>query len=114
MSFRDPRDVLKAHGSDRCFGQTLILPQVPERIAMVGGARSDDVIFEITGCGTLTRALAPRCERLIALEYDRDLVGVARSERPGLNTGVSLESMPIGTKLPASRQPIVITELPVH
>ena len=84
MSFRDPRDVLKAHGlwTKKQFGQNfLILPQVPERIAMVGGARSDDVIFEIgAGCGTLTRALAPRCERLIALEYDRDLVGVARSE----------------------------------
>ncbi len=84
MSFRDPRDVLKAHGlwTKKQFGQNfLIQAQIPERIAMVGGARSEDTVFEIgAGCGTLTRSLAPRCGRLIALEYDRDLVGVARSE----------------------------------
>jgi 16S rRNA (adenine1518-N6/adenine1519-N6)-dimethyltransferase len=84
MTFHDPRAVLKAHGlwTKKRFGQNfLIAPQVPERIVRVGGARANDVVFEIgAGCGTLTRALAPEVSRVIALEYDRDLVPVARAE----------------------------------
>ena len=84
MIFHDPRAVLKAHGlwTKKQFGQNfLIAADVPERIVRMGGVRKDDAIFEIgAGCGTLTRALAETGNRVIALEYDRDLVPVARAE----------------------------------
>ena len=87
MTFHDPRDVLREHGlwTKKKFGQNFLTsPTVPEKIARVGGARPEDGIFEIgAGCGTLTRALAARASKVIALEYDRDLVPVARSELAG-------------------------------
>ena len=84
MSFRDPRDVLKGHGlwTKKHFGQNFLIDAaVPDRIASSGGASPSDAVFEIgAGCATLTRALAPICGQLIALEHDRDLVPVARAE----------------------------------
>jgi 16S rRNA (adenine1518-N6/adenine1519-N6)-dimethyltransferase len=81
---RDPRTVLKVHDlwAKKHFGQNfLVAPGAPERIAAAGGAGPNDIVFEIgAGCGTLTRALAARAGRVIALEHDRDLVPVARAE----------------------------------
>lgn len=64
------------------FGQNfLVAPGIPEKIAAAGGAGPDDTVFEIgAGVGTLTHALAARAGRVIALEYDRDLVPVLRAE----------------------------------
>ncbi len=82
--YRDPRQVLRAHGiwSKKHFGQNFLIdPSAPDRIAAAGGAGPEDVIFEIgPGVGTLTRALAQRAGRVIALEYDTDLVPVCRAE----------------------------------
>ena len=82
--FHDPRGVLKAHGlwAKKHFGQNfLVSPSAPERIAAAGGAGPGDTVFEIgPGCGTLTRALAARAGRVVALEHDRELVPVARAE----------------------------------
>ena len=84
MTFHDPRAVLRAHNlwTKKHFGQNfLIEASVPTRIVQAGGVTQSDVVFEIgAGCGTLTRALAPSADRVIALEYDRDLVPVARAE----------------------------------
>ncbi len=84
IASHDPRKVLQAHGlwTKKQFGQNFLVdPAMPARIAAVGGARADDVIYEIgAGVATLTRALIGRGKRLIALEYDRDLVPVARAE----------------------------------
>ncbi|MBU0551018.1 ribosomal RNA small subunit methyltransferase A [Myxococcota bacterium] len=80
----DPRVVLKAHGlwSKKHFGQNfLVAPEIPTRIAEAGGARPSDTIFEIgAGVGTLTHALARRGGRVVALEYDRELLPVLRAE----------------------------------
>ncbi|MCB9525370.1 MAG: ribosomal RNA small subunit methyltransferase A [Myxococcales bacterium] len=84
IAAHDPRKVLEAHGlwTKKHFGQNFLIdPTVPPRIAAVGGAGPDDVIFEIgAGVATLTRALAGRAKKVIALEYDRELVPVARVE----------------------------------
>jgi len=84
MTFHDPRIVLKAHGlwTKKQFGQNfLVAPHLPEKIVRAGGIQADDIVFEIgAGCGTLTRALAPAANRVVALEYDRDLIPVARAE----------------------------------
>ncbi len=80
----DPRGVLKAHGlwAKKHFGQNfLVSPEAPHKIAAAGGCGPSDFVFEIgAGCGTLTRALAARGPRLVALEHDRELVPVARAE----------------------------------
>lgn len=82
--FRDPRTVLKAHEvwAKKHFGQNfLVAASAPERIAAAGRAGPGDFVFEIgAGCGTLTRALAARGARVVALEHDRDLVPIARAE----------------------------------
>ena len=82
--FRDPRTVLKAHEvwAKKHFGQNfLVAASAPERIAAAGRAGPGDFVFEIgAGCGTLTRALAARGGRVVALEHDRDLVPIARAE----------------------------------
>ncbi len=84
----DPRDVLKANGlwSKKHFGQNFLVdPQVPGRIASVGGVTQRDTAFEIgAGVGTLTRALSPLAARVVALEHDRDLVPLARRETSAL------------------------------
>ncbi|MEE2788673.1 MAG: 16S rRNA (adenine(1518)-N(6)/adenine(1519)-N(6))-dimethyltransferase RsmA [Myxococcota bacterium] len=84
MSFHDPRKVLKAHGvwTKKQFGQNfLINPAIPDQIVMAGGVSANDVVFEIgAGCGTLTRALATVGCPVVALEYDRELVPIARAE----------------------------------
>jgi 16S rRNA (adenine1518-N6/adenine1519-N6)-dimethyltransferase len=83
----DPRSLLQAHGlhARKWLGQHFLVdPAMPELIAVVGGAGKDDAVFEIgAGTGVLTRALAPRVGRLIALEHDRDLVPVLHTQLLG-------------------------------
>ena len=57
------------------FGQHfLVQPAIAERIVALAGLRPDGVALEIgPGRGALTRLLAPRCQRLLLIEVDRDL-----------------------------------------
>jgi 16S rRNA (adenine1518-N6/adenine1519-N6)-dimethyltransferase len=84
MTFRDPRDVLKDHGlwTKKQFGQNFLIDgQVVERIVNVSGALPDDIAYEIgAGCGTLTTMIAPKVQRLVSLEYDRNLIPVLDRE----------------------------------
>ena len=84
MSFRDPRILLKAHGlwTKKRFGQNFLVdPSIPEQIARSGGVSTQSRVVEIgAGCGTLTQALAGVGAPIIALEYDRELIPVARAE----------------------------------
>lgn len=83
----DPRTLLQAHGlhARKWLGQHFLVdPALPEVIALTGGAGPTDAVFEIgAGTGVLTRALAPRVQRLIALEHDRDLVPILRAQLAG-------------------------------
>ncbi|MGC6416103.1 MAG: 16S rRNA (adenine(1518)-N(6)/adenine(1519)-N(6))-dimethyltransferase RsmA [Bradymonadia bacterium] len=123
MIFHDPRAVLKAHGlwTKKRFGQNfLVMPEIPDRIVRAGGILDGDVVFEIgAGCGTLTRALASQATRLIALEYDRDLVPVARAElawanhaevREGNVLDMNWESL----KSELGQAPLIYGNLPYH
>lgn len=123
MTFHDPRAVLKAHNlwTKKHFGQNfLVEASVPPRIVQAGGVKPDDVVFEIgAGCGTLTRALAPAAARVIALEYDRDLVPVARAETVWAEHVEIREGNVLDTDWPAlmedAGQPLLVYgNLPYH
>ncbi|MEZ4464792.1 MAG: 16S rRNA (adenine(1518)-N(6)/adenine(1519)-N(6))-dimethyltransferase RsmA [bacterium] len=83
----NPRELLQAHGlwSKKGLGQHFLVdPAIPPRIVSAGGAGPDDAVFEIgAGTGVLTHALSSRVARVIALEYDRDLVPVLRAQFGG-------------------------------
>ena len=87
MTFRYPRILLKAHGlwTKKRFGQNFLIdPNIPEQIARAGGIASHSRVVEIgAGCGTLTQALVGVGAKIIALEYDRELLPVARAELAG-------------------------------
>lgn len=120
---RDPRTVLRAHDlwAKKHFGQNfLVAAGAPERIAAAGGATPDDVAFEIgAGCGTLTRAIAARGCRVIALEHDRDLVPVARAEvapwpRAEVREGNVLDADWTALAAEAGRPLLLYGNLPYH
>jgi len=120
---RDPRAVLRTHDlwAKKHFGQNfLVAAGAPERIAAAGGATCDDVAFEIgAGCGTLTRAIAARGCRVIALEHDRDLVPVARAEvapwpRAEVREGNVLDADWTALAAEAGRPLVLYGNLPYH
>ena len=80
----NPYHVLREHGlkAKKSLGQNFLVdPYMPLRIAQSGGIQKQDIVLEIgAGCGTLTHALAHYAHRVIALEYDEDLVPIAQSE----------------------------------
>ncbi|MBQ8249058.1 MAG: 16S rRNA (adenine(1518)-N(6)/adenine(1519)-N(6))-dimethyltransferase RsmA [Clostridia bacterium] len=77
------REIMSRHGVSfqKKFGQNfLINPQVPTKIADAACVRPDDMplgILEIgPGIGTLTRELAERADKVIALEIDTALIPI--------------------------------------
>jgi 16S rRNA (adenine1518-N6/adenine1519-N6)-dimethyltransferase len=83
----DPRSVLRRVGltPKRSFGQNfLVSPHVVEAIAKAcvpdASAKELNVVELGAGTGALTRALAERAARVVAVERDRDLVPVLREE----------------------------------
>jgi 16S rRNA (adenine1518-N6/adenine1519-N6)-dimethyltransferase len=76
-----------AHHPKKRFGQHfLVSPTILAGILRLAELAPDDVVVEIgAGTGTLTEALASRVRRLMALELDRDLIGLLRqrfADRP--------------------------------
>ena len=74
------REIMSRHGVSfqKKFGQNfLINPTVPERIAEAACGECGEGILEIgPGIGTLTRELAPRAEKVVALEIDTALIPI--------------------------------------
>lgn len=71
------RELFERHGFSftKSLGQNfLVNPSVCPRIAEMGGARSGVCALEIgTGVGVLTKELAERCSKVIAVEIDTSL-----------------------------------------
>jgi 16S rRNA (adenine1518-N6/adenine1519-N6)-dimethyltransferase len=78
------RALLKKHGLhlSRDLGQNFLVDErVAERLAVLAGVGSDDLVIEVgTGLGVLTRALASRAARVVSVEIDSGLVRVLKSE----------------------------------
>lgn len=123
MSFRDPRTVLKTHGlwTKKQFGQNFLVDAlVVERIVSVSGALPTDSAIEIgAGCGTLTSMIAPNVATLTALEYDRDLIPIVRSEL-STHSNVKIKEMNVldvdwQSESHAAGQPLMLFgNLPYH
>lgn len=81
-------DVLKKHGFgfDKRLGQNFLTDgNLLAAIAADAGVTRDDVVLEIgAGAGTLTRALAERAGRVVALEVDNSLRPVLAETLDGL------------------------------
>ncbi len=68
----------------KSLGQNFLVNQgVVERIADAAGLTRDDTVLEVgPGTGTLTRALAARAGRVIAVEKDQRLIAELRASLP--------------------------------
>lgn len=71
------RELFSRHGFSfsKSLGQNfLINPSICPKIAEQGGANSDICVLEIgTGIGVLTKELATRCKKVVAIEIDEGL-----------------------------------------
>jgi len=74
----------------RPLGQHFLTdPGILDRIVDALAPTPDDVVLEVgPGQGTLTRRLAPRVARVVAIEKDRRLVAELRDARPSLGENV--------------------------
>ena len=79
-----PGKILRKYGirSKRAFGQCFLTDEgYLSKIADLAALSQDDVVLEIgAGIGNLTRVLAPRAKKVIALEFDRDMITVLEGE----------------------------------
>ncbi len=84
----------------RRLGQHFLFdPSILERIVDTVDPQSDDVVLEIgAGRGTLTRGLAARVGRVIAVERDPRLAAVLRGER-GMGNGERIAPLPDNVSL---------------
>src|SRR5690349_15309990 len=65
------------------FGQHFLEPAWVARLVMLVDPKPDDTFLEIgAGRGALTRVLAPRAGRVIAIEIDRDLAAALPATVP--------------------------------
>lgn len=84
MSVAEVRATLERHGlaARRVLGQSFLAdPAVAERLVTYAGVGPGDLVIEIgPGLGLLTRALAARAARVVAIEIDAGLVRFLRAE----------------------------------
>jgi 16S rRNA (adenine1518-N6/adenine1519-N6)-dimethyltransferase len=104
-----PRPERRFPPARKRFGQHFLEPAWVAKLIDAFGAAPDDTFLEIgPGRGALTRALAPRVARVIAVEIDRDLAARLEAERvPNLRVvtadflDVDLGAVLEGEQLPA-------------
>ena len=88
------------------FGQHFLEPAWVNKLVQAIGAKTDDAFLEIgPGRGAITRPLATQCEKLLAVEVDRDLAADLEADRPANVTVVQ------GDVLKVDLAPIVTTWL---
>ena len=65
------------------FGQHFLEPAWVNKLVLAIAAQPDEAFLEIgPGRGAITRPLAPRCEKLLAVEVDRDLAASLEADKP--------------------------------
>ena len=117
------KQVLKRHGlrPKRSWSQNFLVDlDVLQQIVESSEIQSNDIVVELgAGLGALTTLLLNRCQQVIAVERDRDLAAVLRSEFAG-DERVTIKEADAAkldwTEIAASveRAPIVVGNLPYH
>jgi len=105
----------------KALGQNfLVAPWVPERLAAASGAGSGDGVLEIgPGVGCLTRELAARAGKVVAVELDGRLIPVLKKTLAGLDNVEVLNAdvlklglAPLAAEKFAGLRPLVCANLP--
>ncbi|HEY8368013.1 MAG TPA: 16S rRNA (adenine(1518)-N(6)/adenine(1519)-N(6))-dimethyltransferase RsmA [Thermodesulfobacteriota bacterium] len=109
------------HRPRKRFGQHFLRdPGVLDRIVETAAIGPDDSVIEIgAGTGALTRRLAARAGRLLAVEIDRDLAARLREAYAGSDRVEILEADILRVDLPALAErmggrPVVVGNLPYN
>src|SRR5437764_10067464 len=102
------------------LGQTFLTDErVVERIIQDVGPRADETIVEIgPGRGALTSQLVEKAGRLVAVEYDRDLVPLLREKFGARENFILIEADALSIDLCAALAPAtqarVVANLPYY
>ena len=100
------------------FGQHFLEPVWADKVISALAPSSDDRVLEIgPGAGILTLRLAPRVERLVAIEIDRDLIAALTPQLPPNASIVSGDVLEIDLyhALPPDDRPIrIVGNLPYN
>ncbi|MDO8264847.1 MAG: 16S rRNA (adenine(1518)-N(6)/adenine(1519)-N(6))-dimethyltransferase RsmA [Candidatus Parcubacteria bacterium] len=97
-SLKNIRNLLEKHGGwpKKSFGQNFLINKgILMKIIEAGGISSKDEVLEIgPGIGTLTRELAKKAKRVVAVEKDRQMVEILKETVGGLKNAevVSLDA----------------------
>jgi 16S rRNA (adenine1518-N6/adenine1519-N6)-dimethyltransferase len=108
------------HPSKRRFGQNFLVDRgVVDRIITAVGPRADETIIEIgSGRGALTSRLLETTGRVIAIEFDRDLIPSLRAEFAGKPNLELIEADALSTDFCAAIEPAqsarVVANLPYN
>jgi 16S rRNA (adenine1518-N6/adenine1519-N6)-dimethyltransferase len=117
------KQLLKRHGlrPKRSWSQNFLVDlDVLEQIGRVAEIESGDVVVELgAGLGALTAVLANSAKRVVAVERDRDMAQVLRSEFAGDERVLIFEANAASLDWPTlvaglGQAPIVVGNLPYH
>ena len=121
MAYPDARTLLRKYGlrAKKTWGQNFLVEERTfEGIVRGAGLGPGDVAVEIgAGLGTLTARLALACDRVIAIERDRDMAEILRAELAGNERVEIAEANALTYDYDAvaarvGRKPIVVGNLP--
>jgi 16S rRNA (adenine1518-N6/adenine1519-N6)-dimethyltransferase len=78
------------------FGQHFLEPAWVAKLVQAIEAKPDEAFLEIgPGRGAITRPLASRCEKLLAIEVDRDLAAELEADKPANVTVVTADVLKV-------------------
>jgi len=107
-----PSELMRRHGlrAKKSWGQCFLHdPSVLDRIVAASSISGDDVVLEIgAGLGSLTCRLAAAARRVIAVERDRDLAAVLRTELQAVPTLEVVEANALTIELASFGDALVV------
>jgi 16S rRNA (adenine1518-N6/adenine1519-N6)-dimethyltransferase len=110
----------RLHPSKRRFGQNFLVDRgVVDRIITAVSPRADETIIEIgAGRGALTSRLVEKAGRVVAIEFDRDLLPSLREKFAGASNLILIESNALTIDFCAAIEPAnrarVVANLPYN
>jgi len=101
----ETKQLLRAHriSPNKLLGQNFTIESsILERVVDCASLTNGDVVLDIgAGFGFLTRLLAGRCRRVVAVEADEAVAGVLREQLAGIDNVEVIRGNVLKTELPA-------------